>query len=318
MMQVLLSMTGDPDAPAEPDAGAAGEARDDLLQRWFGPLGKAVNDTLKIGSGLAGVYIDALLHPGHALDYARRGIDLTAEAARLALMSADSPTRFKGTPRGVKRAAWTDRLPAVRGQGAGARHRLLDQRRADELRRRGAARLPARQGRPGRRGRGSRAGPGEHARPGRGRAAGQLFRRRVRSAAARHRQPDGAAVRAQAAHGRAQGLGRAAVHARAAGRGRHGSEGAAAAGHRHARQPLLAGADQRSGAAARPLPGGPQAARDRVLGAAVGRDRAGDQRPELRRRGAVRDRRGHEPGGGPGGHRAPLPQPVRADAAGSR
>ncbi|MFZ1909426.1 MAG: wax ester/triacylglycerol synthase domain-containing protein, partial [Burkholderiales bacterium] len=57
MMQVLLSMTGDPDAPAEPDAGAAREASDDLLQRWFGPLGKAVNDTLKIGSGLAGVYV---------------------------------------------------------------------------------------------------------------------------------------------------------------------------------------------------------------------------------------------------------------------
>ena len=111
LMQVLLSMTGDADAPAEPDAGAADEAHDDLLQRWFGPLGKAVDDTLKIGSGLVGVYLDALLHPGHALDYARRGIDLTAEAARLALMSADSPTRFKGTPRGVKRAAWTDRLP---------------------------------------------------------------------------------------------------------------------------------------------------------------------------------------------------------------
>ncbi|HUJ86796.1 MAG TPA: wax ester/triacylglycerol synthase family O-acyltransferase [Burkholderiales bacterium] len=110
MMQVLLSMTGDPEAPAEPDAGAAGEAHDDLLQRWFGPLGKAVNDALKIGSGLVEVYVDALLHPGHALDYARRGIDLTAEAARLALMSADSPTRFKGTPRGVKRAAWTERL----------------------------------------------------------------------------------------------------------------------------------------------------------------------------------------------------------------
>jgi diacylglycerol O-acyltransferase / wax synthase len=52
-----------------------------------------------------------VFHPTHAWDYARQGIDLTAEAARLALMPMDSDTRFKGEPRGVKRAAWTDRLP---------------------------------------------------------------------------------------------------------------------------------------------------------------------------------------------------------------
>jgi diacylglycerol O-acyltransferase len=113
LMKVLLSITteaGGASRPA-PAEEAPGQAHADLLAGWFGPLGKALGDALKIGGGLASVYVDALLHPAHALDYARRGIDLTAEAARLALMSADSPTRFKGAPHGVKRAAWTDRLP---------------------------------------------------------------------------------------------------------------------------------------------------------------------------------------------------------------
>lgn len=107
MMKVLASMTGEATTPAEPPSG---QAHADLLQRWFGPVGKTVDDTLRIGGGLLNAYFDVLLHPAHGLDYAKRGIDLTAEAARLALMSADSKTRLKGEPRGVKRAAWTDRL----------------------------------------------------------------------------------------------------------------------------------------------------------------------------------------------------------------
>jgi WS/DGAT/MGAT family acyltransferase len=69
-----------------------------------------VETTWQAGSSLVGAYFDLLMHPSHALDYARQGIDLAAEAARLALMPTDSPTRFKGTPTGSKRVAWSDRL----------------------------------------------------------------------------------------------------------------------------------------------------------------------------------------------------------------
>ena len=69
-----------------------------------------VETTWQAGTSLVGAYFDLLLHPGHALDYARQGIDLAAEAARLALMPSDSPTRFKGTPTGAKRVAWSERL----------------------------------------------------------------------------------------------------------------------------------------------------------------------------------------------------------------
>jgi len=111
LMEVLLSMTGD-SAPAVAVAEvAANETRADLLQRWFGPVSKTVTETLNLGSGLLSAYFDVVLHPAHALDYARQGLDLAAEAARLALMPSDSQTRFKGAPLGIKRAAWTDRLP---------------------------------------------------------------------------------------------------------------------------------------------------------------------------------------------------------------
>ena len=110
LLQVLLSMTDGAGALPEPTHDPMEEGRADLLQRWFGPLGKALAETVRIGGGLVDAYFDVVLHPTHALDYARQGVDLTAEAARVALMAADSPTRFKGTPLGIKRAAWTDRL----------------------------------------------------------------------------------------------------------------------------------------------------------------------------------------------------------------
>jgi diacylglycerol O-acyltransferase len=111
LMKVLRSMTAEKGARPAPAEQTQEPPHTDQLQAWFGPLGKALSETLKIGGGLASVYFDALLHPAHALDYARKGIDLGAEAARLALMSPDSATRLKGAPHGVKRAAWTERLP---------------------------------------------------------------------------------------------------------------------------------------------------------------------------------------------------------------
>ena len=50
-------------------------------------------------------------HPTHALDYARSGVQLAAEIARLALMSDDSRTRFKGDLGVSKRVAWAEPLP---------------------------------------------------------------------------------------------------------------------------------------------------------------------------------------------------------------
>jgi len=113
LLQVLLSITDDTSAAGTADAAPQeGENADEaILPRWLSPITNTVDQTLKLGGRLLGAYFDVVLHPTHAWDYARQGIDLTAEAARLALMPMDSSTRFKGKPLGVKRAAWTDRLP---------------------------------------------------------------------------------------------------------------------------------------------------------------------------------------------------------------
>lgn len=114
LLKVLLSITDDAsgEAATADDAREEDEKEDDaLLPRWLSPITNTVDQTFKLGSRLLGAYLDVVFHPTHAWDYARQGIDLTAEAARLALMPMDSDTRFKGEPRGVRRAAWTDRLP---------------------------------------------------------------------------------------------------------------------------------------------------------------------------------------------------------------
>jgi diacylglycerol O-acyltransferase / wax synthase len=111
LARVLLSLTDGAtpgaDAPVEAEERKGG----DFLQDWLAPITGPLSSTLKVGGGLLDALSDVVLHPTHALDYARQGIDIAAEAARLALMPMDSPSRFKGTPMGVKRAAWTDRLP---------------------------------------------------------------------------------------------------------------------------------------------------------------------------------------------------------------
>jgi diacylglycerol O-acyltransferase / wax synthase len=110
LMKVLLAMTDEGAAGAQAKSEIPTGQADSLLPRWLAPVTNTVGTTWQAGSSLVGGYFDLLLHPTHAVDYARQGIDLAAEAARLALMSNDSPTRFKGTPTGAKRVAWSERL----------------------------------------------------------------------------------------------------------------------------------------------------------------------------------------------------------------
>ena len=114
LMQVLLSLADEAGAEPAPADDALEESENTaggLLPRWLSPVANTVDQTLNLGTRLLVLYWDVVVHPTHAMDYARQGIDLAAEATRLALMPMDSHTRFKGKPLGVKRAAWTDRLP---------------------------------------------------------------------------------------------------------------------------------------------------------------------------------------------------------------
>jgi diacylglycerol O-acyltransferase len=110
LVKVLLGMMDEGAAVAEAQPQPGPEHADSLLAHWLAPVTDTLGTTWQAGTSLVGAYFDLLLHPAHALDYARQGVDLAAEAARLALMPSDSPTRFKGTPTGAKRVAWSERL----------------------------------------------------------------------------------------------------------------------------------------------------------------------------------------------------------------
>jgi WS/DGAT/MGAT family acyltransferase len=109
LAKVLLEMTDEGAAAAALPEPGTGEEKN-RLGRLLAPVASAVDTTWQTGTTLVGTYFDLLLHPSHVLDYARQGIDLAAEAAWLAVMPVDTPTRFKGTPTGSKRVAWTERL----------------------------------------------------------------------------------------------------------------------------------------------------------------------------------------------------------------
>lgn len=109
LVRVLLSMVDSAPEGAEAQAPAMAAPEADA-HGWLAPVSELVQDAAHLGSSLLGTYVDLLIHPTHALDYVRRGADYATEAARLALMTDDTRTRFKGKPRGAKQAAWSQRL----------------------------------------------------------------------------------------------------------------------------------------------------------------------------------------------------------------
>ena len=112
LIHVLLSLT-DPAADAAPTPAVEAERAEDagIFRRFFEPVDRVVNTTLKLGRGLVGEGADIVRHPTRALDYARNGARLATEIARLALMSDDSKTRFKRDLGVSKRVAWAEPLP---------------------------------------------------------------------------------------------------------------------------------------------------------------------------------------------------------------
>jgi WS/DGAT/MGAT family acyltransferase len=115
LIQVMLSMT---DADREgrlagpvPPPPRARASDDDPLSMLIEPLGGALKQAMKVGSTLVDQGVAIWRDPAKAVELASKGSALTSEIARLALMGADSPTRFKGKPGVAKRVAWADPLP---------------------------------------------------------------------------------------------------------------------------------------------------------------------------------------------------------------
>ncbi|MGE5090339.1 MAG: WS/DGAT/MGAT family O-acyltransferase [Candidatus Levyibacteriota bacterium] len=115
LVRVMLSMT---DASAGGPQAMPFQARerrrapaDDALAQLIAPLSGVLESARRIGGILvetgAGIWHD----PAKAVELADKGTAFTAEIAKLALMTQDSPTRFKGVPGVTKRVAWADPMP---------------------------------------------------------------------------------------------------------------------------------------------------------------------------------------------------------------
>ena len=94
LIYVLLAMTDTAAVPLE-NAATELQAPSDVLnmpQRLLQPLG----GIFRLGKGLLQEGLELLRDPGHAMVYLRRGSDITAELAKLATLSNDPVSGFRG------------------------------------------------------------------------------------------------------------------------------------------------------------------------------------------------------------------------------
>lgn len=113
LTHVVSSMTDT--APGQPqrqvqDVAPPAPSRS-AWERVFGPVSESVGDALRSSLAVVDVGRDLLAHPMHAIDYLKTGTDLAYDAAVIAGMAADSPTRLKGALGVMKRVAWAEPLP---------------------------------------------------------------------------------------------------------------------------------------------------------------------------------------------------------------
>jgi len=124
LIQVMLSMTdagrdGPPAMPPPPARRERPAPADDALSQLMLPVTNAVQMALKIGTTLIEKGAELWQDPTKALTLAGQGTALTAEIAKLALMTRDSKTRFKGTPGVGKKVAWAQPLPLAEVKALG-------------------------------------------------------------------------------------------------------------------------------------------------------------------------------------------------------
>jgi diacylglycerol O-acyltransferase / wax synthase len=79
-------------------------------EHMLGPVTQAVGDTMRSALLLYQTGLDWMVRPSHAIGFAMSGAQLASEAAFIAGMRPDSPTRFKGALGVMKRAAWAEPL----------------------------------------------------------------------------------------------------------------------------------------------------------------------------------------------------------------
>ncbi len=126
LIGVMLSLTDE--SAGAPVGRAAGRLPRDkappageqnVLEQVFRPVSAAAMKAMQVSGNAWQKYVDLVANPGKAMDFAGLGAGIASELAKLALMPADSPTRFKGKPGRTKRVAWSDPIPLDEVKAAG-------------------------------------------------------------------------------------------------------------------------------------------------------------------------------------------------------
>lgn len=111
LIQVLLSMT---DTLAKPQSASEAKPGSTLFEKFIEPIQEFVDSTYKTfkwGQDILEEGIELVRHPAHALDYARQGVELALEAAKITVLANDPETCFKGRLGVNKCVAWSDPFP---------------------------------------------------------------------------------------------------------------------------------------------------------------------------------------------------------------
>ena len=124
LIQVMLSLTdaardGPPAMPPPPERRERAAPPDDAMSQLMAPVANAMQTALGVATTLIDKGVELWQDPRKAVALAEQGTALTAEIAKLALMTQDSPTRFKGTPGVGKKVAWAEPLPLAEVKAVG-------------------------------------------------------------------------------------------------------------------------------------------------------------------------------------------------------
>jgi WS/DGAT/MGAT family acyltransferase len=126
LIQVMLSLTdagrdGPPALPVPPARAERDRASrvDDELPMSMLPFAAVMDTAMKVGTTLIEKGVELWQDPAKAIALAQKGTALTTEIAKLALMTEDSSTRFKGKPGVGKKVAWADPLPLAEVKAVG-------------------------------------------------------------------------------------------------------------------------------------------------------------------------------------------------------
>jgi diacylglycerol O-acyltransferase / wax synthase len=109
LISVLMSLMDGADGP--PVVQNAGDPDANPWVPYLKPVTKGAISAINTTQTAMSQSMKVMAEPDLATDYAQVGAQVIKDALKIALMSDDSPTRFKGTPGTVKRVAWNTPLP---------------------------------------------------------------------------------------------------------------------------------------------------------------------------------------------------------------